>query len=144
MLADVIAIGDRIIGDHDCLAVFIIGCNGRLACKPHSFVVGLDKLDGPLECCAQRVAKIAASLQETGRWFLCSCMCSIDCDALCICCVIFGQCRPFVFGKGDLIVKELGLLKLVESRRPTLSSASFHFESVAALVADRDGGRRCA
>ncbi len=77
-----------------------------VVCGKADMLVLVDVFYCPIECRAQAVGGIAATLGNANAWCATLDVGSVDCQTFLIVGVVFGQVGPFVLCEGNAVVKE--------------------------------------
>jgi hypothetical protein len=105
LLADVVSVGTRVVRYHEGL--LIVGVLMYfVVCGKADMLVLVDLIYCPIECRAQAVGGIAATLGNTNAWSATLGVGSVDCQTFLIAGVIFGQAGPFVLCNDNAVVEE--------------------------------------
>jgi hypothetical protein len=140
LLTDVVSVGSRIVHYHDGL--LIVGVLMYfVVCGKADMLVLVDLFYCPIECGAQAVGNIAATLGNTNAWCATLGVGSVDCQTFLIAGVLFGQAGPFVLCKGNAVVKEqvVTITQLPEPLLNVLLPGNFLLPAVFPWIRGYDG-----
>ncbi len=77
-----------------------------VVCGEADMLVLVDLFNRPVECGAQTVGRIAATMDKTNACCAMLAVGSVDCHTILVAVVSFGQAGPFVLCKGNAVVEE--------------------------------------
>ncbi len=105
LLADVVSIGSRVVRYHDGLPVVDV-LMYAVVCGEADMLVLVDLYNRPVECGAQTVGGVAATLGKTNACCASFGVYIIDCQTFLVAVVGFGQAGPFVLCEGNAVIEE--------------------------------------
>jgi hypothetical protein len=135
-----VSVGSRVVCYHDGL--LIVGVLMYfVVCGKAGMLDLVDLFYCPIECGAQAVGGIGATLGNTNAWCATLCVGRIDCQTFLIVGVVFGQAGPFVLCEGNAVVKEqvLTIAQLPERLLNVLLPGNFALPAVFPWIRGYDG-----
>jgi len=105
LLTDVVSVDSRVVRYHNGLLIVDVMMY-FVVCGEADMLVLVDLFNRPVECGAQTVGRIAATLGKTNACCAMLDVGSADCHAFLVAVVGFGQAGPFVLCKGNAVVEE--------------------------------------
>ncbi len=105
LLADIVSVGSRVVCYHDGLLVVDVLMYAAV-CGEADMLVLVDLFKCPVECGAQTVGSIAATLGKTNVCIALFGVGIVDSHTFLVAVVGFGKAGPFVLCKGNAVVKE--------------------------------------
>ncbi len=99
------SIGSRVIRYHNGLLIVDVMMY-FVVCGEADVLVLVDLFNRPIECGAQTVGRIVATLGKTNACCATLGVGSVDCHAFLVAVISFGQAGPFVLCKGNAVIKE--------------------------------------
>ena len=107
LLADVVSFGSRVVRYHDgLLVVDVLMYAVVFVCGKADMLVLVDLFDRPVECGAQTVGGVAATLGKTNACCAAFGVGIVDSHTFLVTVISFGQAGPFILCKGNAVVKE--------------------------------------
>ncbi len=105
LLADVVSVGSRVVRYHDGLLIVDV-LMYFVVCGEADMLVLVDLFNHPVECGAQAVGGIAATLGKTNACCATLGVGSVDSHTFLVAVIGFGQAGPFALCEGNAIVEE--------------------------------------
>ena len=105
LLADVVSVGSRVVRYHDGLPVVDV-LMYNVVCGEADMLVLVDLFNRLVECRAQTVGGVAATLGKINAFCALFDVGIIDCQTFLVAVVGFGQAGPFVLCEGNAVVEE--------------------------------------
>ncbi len=105
LCADVVSVGSRVVRYHDGLIVVDV-LMYAVVCDKADMLVLVDLFNRPVECGAQTVGSVAATLGKTNACCASFGVGIVDSHMFLVAGVGFGQAGPFVLCEGNAVVEE--------------------------------------
>jgi hypothetical protein len=112
-----------------------------VVCGKADMLVLVDLFYWPIECRAQAVGGIVATLGNANAWCAMLGVGSVNCQTYLIVGVVFGQADPFVLCEGNAVVKEqvITIAQLPERLLNVLLPGNFALPAVFPWIREYDG-----
>ncbi len=140
LLADVVSVGSRVVRYHNGLLIVDVMMN-FVVCGEADMLVLVDLFNRPVECGAQTVGRIVATLGNTNACCATLGVGSVDCHKFLVAVVGFGQAGSFVLCKGNAVVEEqvVAIAQLLERLLNALLPGYLALPAVFSWIRGYDG-----